>query len=57
MKGKPGVAFVIMGVAFLVIGASGQGSFLGIGAAFLAIGVAFLVRQKRAGGSKSGKGS
>ena len=52
MKGKPGIPFLVMGVAFLAIGASGQRVFLGIGAAFLAIGVAFLLRQKRAGGSK-----
>jgi hypothetical protein len=52
MKGKPGIPFLAMGVAFLAIGVSGQRAFLGIGAAFLAIGVALLVRQKRAGGSK-----
>ncbi len=49
MKGNPGIPFLIMGVAFLVIGTFGQHAFVGIGAAFLAIGVAFLVRQKRAG--------
>jgi hypothetical protein len=52
MKGRPGISFVIMGVVFLGIGASGQRNFLGIGVAFLAIGIALLVRQKRAGGSK-----
>jgi len=52
MKGKPSIPFLVMGVAFLAIGVSGQRVFLGIGAAFLAIGVTLLVRQKRAGGSK-----
>lgn len=51
MKGKPGMAFLTIGLAFIAIGASGQRAFLGIGAAFLAIGLAALVRQKR-GGSK-----
>jgi len=59
MKGKPGIPFLAMGVAFLVIGVSGHRAFLGIwaaflaSAAFLAIGVTFLVRQKRASGPKS----
>jgi hypothetical protein len=52
MKRTPGISFVIIGVVFLGIGASGQRNFLGIGVAFLAIGIAFLVRQKRAGGLK-----
>ena len=52
MKGKPGIPFLILGVAFLAIGVSGQRGFWGIGAAFLAIGVAMLVRQRRAGGLK-----
>jgi hypothetical protein len=52
MKGKPGIAFLTIGLAFIAIGASGQRAFLGIGAAFLAIGLVWLVRQKRAGGQK-----
>jgi hypothetical protein len=52
MKGKPGIAFLILGVAFLALGVSGQGNFVGIGVAFLVIGVVFLLRQKRARGPK-----
>ena len=52
MKKKSGVPFIVMGLAFLAIGASGQRAFFGIGAAFLAIGLVFVMREKRAGGSK-----
>jgi hypothetical protein len=52
MKPKPGLPFLVMGLAFVAIGASGQRAFLGIGTAFLAIGLVMLMREKRAGGSK-----
>jgi hypothetical protein len=52
MKRRPGIIFVILGAAFLALGASHQRAYLGIGAAFLALGIVFLVRQKRAGGSE-----
>jgi hypothetical protein len=43
------MSFVIIGIAFLAIGASGRRSFVGIGAAFVAIGMVFLMRHRRAG--------
>jgi len=52
VKGRQGFPFLIIGIAFLAIGASGRRAFVAIGAAFLAIGVALLVRQKSTGGSK-----
>ena len=47
MKSKPGMPFLIIGVAFLALGISGWGAFIGIGAAFLGIGSGLLVREKR----------
>jgi hypothetical protein len=52
MKRTPGMAFLIIGVAFLALGASGRRAFLGIGVAFFAIGVAFLARERRGRGPK-----
>jgi hypothetical protein len=46
------ISFIVIGIAFLAIGAAGQRNFQAIGVAFLAIGIALLVRQRRAGGSK-----
>lgn len=45
-----GVPFLVIGLAFLILGASGRRAFLAIGLAFLVLGIVFLMRQPRAGG-------
>jgi hypothetical protein len=52
MTRTPSLAFLIVGVVFLTIGASGQRGFIALGTAFIAIGIAFLVRGRRGGRSK-----
>ncbi len=42
------ISFIVIGIAFLAIAASGQNNFRAIGVAFLAIGIALLVRGRRA---------
>lgn len=42
-----GAPFLIIGLAFLVLGASGRRAFVAIGLAFLVIGIVFLARQRR----------
>ncbi|HZM17164.1 MAG TPA: hypothetical protein VFE28_14275 [Candidatus Krumholzibacteria bacterium] len=45
LKRRSGMAFVVIGVAFLAISLSGQRAFTALGLAFLAIGIARLVRR------------
>lgn len=52
MKPGPGVPFLVIGIAFIALGISGQRAFIAIGVAFLALGAALLFRQRRVGGSK-----
>ncbi len=47
-----GLAFIVAGVAFIVMGSSGQRAYLPIGVAFVLIGIVFMVRQRRSGGLK-----
>lgn len=47
MNPKAGVPFLVIGIALLTIGFSGQRAFVAIGAAFLVIGAALLLRQRR----------
>jgi len=42
-----GLAFVAVGIAFLVLGSSGSRAFLPIGMAFAAIGILFVARGRR----------
>lgn len=46
MRRGNGLPFLIIGLAFLALGASGRRAFLAIGLAFLALGVVFMVRQR-----------
>lgn len=48
MKPKAGVPFLVIGIAFLGLGISGQKAFIAIGIVFMAIGAALLVRARRA---------
>jgi hypothetical protein len=40
------VPFLIIGLAFLALGASGRRAFIAIGLAFLVIGIVFMARQR-----------
>jgi drug/metabolite transporter (DMT)-like permease len=44
-----GIAFILVGVAFMVMAVSGQRTYLPIGAAFVVIGLVFIVRRRRTG--------
>jgi putative exporter of polyketide antibiotics len=44
-----GIAFILVGLVFLILGSGSQRSYLAIGLAFAAIGVIFIVRQRRMG--------
>jgi hypothetical protein len=46
MRKGTGLPFLIIGLAFLALGASGRRAFLAIGLAFLALGIVFMVRQR-----------
>ena len=48
MKPKAGIPFLVIGIAFIGLGISGQRAFIGIGVVFMAIGAAMLARQRRA---------
>lgn len=48
MKPKAGLPFLVIGIAFIALGTSGQKAFIGIGVVFLAVGTAMLARQRRA---------
>ena len=48
MKPKAGIPFLVIGIAFITLGISGQKAFIGIGIVFMAIGAAMLARQRRA---------
>lgn len=48
MKPKAGIPFLVIGIAFIALGISGQKAFIAIGIVFLAIGGAMLARQRRA---------
>jgi hypothetical protein len=52
VKRGPGVPFLVMGIAFISLGISGQRAFIAIGGAFLALGAALMFRRRRVGGSK-----
>ena len=43
-----GFALMTIGIAFLVLGTTGQKAFLAIGPAFIVIGIAILVKARRA---------
>lgn len=47
MNATPAIAFLIIGIVFLVMSRSGQRGLLGVGVAFVAIGVALLARRRR----------
>jgi hypothetical protein len=49
MKRTSGLPFLVIGIAFLTIGAGGRRAFATIGLAFIAIGIVFMIRQRRAG--------
>jgi zinc transporter ZupT len=44
-----GIAFIVVGVVFIILGSGGQRAYLPIGLAFAAIGILFIVRQRRTG--------
>lgn len=48
MKPKAGIPFLVIGIAFIALGISGQKAFIAIGIVFMAIGAALLLRQRRA---------
>ena len=39
--------FLVIGIAFIAIGISGQKAFIAIGIVFMALGAAMLARQRR----------
>lgn len=47
MKPKAGLPFLVIGIAFIALGISGQKAFIAIGIAFLAIGAVLIARQRR----------
>ncbi len=47
MKAKAGIPFLVIGIAFIALGISGQKAFIAIGIVFMALGAALLARQKR----------
>ena len=48
MKPKAGIPFLVIGIAFIALGISGQKAFIAIGIVFMAIGGALLAQQRRA---------
>jgi hypothetical protein len=48
LKPKAGIPFLVIGIAFIALGISGQKAFIAIGIVFMAIGGAILARQRRA---------
>lgn len=48
MKPKAGLPFLVIGIAFIALGISGQRTFIALGVVFMAIGAAMLARQRRA---------
>lgn len=46
-KLPPTAAFLLIGIAFLVTGISGDSSFVAIGCAFMVIGIAAIARHRR----------
>lgn len=48
MKPKAGIPFLVIGIAFIALGISGQKAFVAIGVVFMALGAAILARQRRA---------
>lgn len=47
MKPKAGIPFLVIGIAFITLGISGQKAFIAIGIVFMAIAAAMLARQRR----------
>jgi hypothetical protein len=47
LKPKAGLPFLVIGIAFITLGISGQKAFIAIGIVFMAIGAALLVRARR----------
>ncbi len=47
MKPGPGVPFLVIGIAFIALGITGQRVFLAIGVVFLALGAALMARQRK----------
>lgn len=45
-----GAPFLVIGIAFITLGAIGQRAFLAIGLAFLVLGIILSARGRRAGG-------
>jgi hypothetical protein len=43
----PGLGLIVIGIAFVVLGASGRHAFVAIGLAFAVVGVAALARASR----------
>ena len=48
MKPKVGLPFLVIGIACITLGISGQKAFIAIGIVFMAIGAAMIARQRRA---------
>lgn len=48
LKPKAGIPFLVIGIAFITLGISGQKAFIAIGIVFMALGAAFLARARRA---------
>ena len=44
-----GIPFLVIGIAFFILGATGQRAFIAIGIAFIVIGIALLARQRGTG--------
>ena len=42
-----GIGLLVVGIAFLVLGITGQRAFLGIGPAFIVIGIAIMVKANK----------
>lgn len=47
MKPKVGLPFLVIGIAFIALGISGQKAFLAIGIAFMVLGAVLMARQRR----------
>ena len=48
MKPKAGIPFLVIGLAFITLGISGQKAFIAIGIVFMVLGAALLTRLRRA---------
>ena len=49
---KPGIAFLVIGVVFIAVGASGPHALLAVGVVFMAVGAALTARARKASGTE-----